>query len=191
MISFVDEIIISQIDDNSYWIFVEDNDVTDLKERPNKKANIKVFVWTKDSLAFKGILTSESFAIISDTVMPINDIHVVDGKMMLATIGNVGIAYATLATQQDAPNVLMNPQVIVLRQIPDVQNFLLDDTVFQQVELVSSNSTAASILVTSSTGIAMVLEFANETDSTLTFKRIQQSFNRYGTYPSVNWHVVT
>jgi hypothetical protein len=31
MISFVDEIIISQIDNSTYWMFVEDNDVTDLK----------------------------------------------------------------------------------------------------------------------------------------------------------------
>ncbi len=58
MISYVDEIIISQIDDNTYWVFVEDNDVTDLKERPNKKANVKVFIWTKDALAFKGTLTN-------------------------------------------------------------------------------------------------------------------------------------
>lgn len=123
--------------------------------------------------------------------MPINDIDVVNGKVIIASIGNVGIGYATLATQQDAPTVLVNPQVVPLRSIPDVQSFLLDDTVFQQVELVSSNSTAVSILVTSSTGIAMVLEFAIDTNNTLSYKRIQQSFNRYGTYPSVNWHAIT
>ena len=133
MISYVDEILISQIDENTYWIFIEDNDVTDLKEKVTKKANIKVFVWTKEALEFKGILTSESFGIISDIVMPINDIDVVNGKVMMASIGGVGIGYATLANQKDAPNVLINPQVIALRSIPDVQAFLLDDTIFQQV----------------------------------------------------------
>ncbi len=52
--------------------------------------------------------------------MPINDIDVVNGKVMIASIGNVGIGYATLATQKDAPSVLTNPQVVVLRSIPDV-----------------------------------------------------------------------
>ena len=84
-------------------------------------------------MEFKGILTSESFSIISDIVMPINDIDVVNGKFILASIGNVGIGYATLATQKDAPNVLVNPQAIVLRSIDEVEDCLLDDTVFQQV----------------------------------------------------------
>jgi hypothetical protein len=48
-------------------------------------------------LEFKGILTSESFSTISDIMMPINDIDI-NGKFILASIGNVGIGYATLAT---------------------------------------------------------------------------------------------
>jgi hypothetical protein len=83
-------------------------------------------------LEFKGILTSESFTVISDIVMPINDIDI-NGKFILASIGNVGVGYATLATQKDAPNVLVNPQAIALRSIDEVEDCLLDDTVFQQV----------------------------------------------------------
>jgi hypothetical protein len=83
-------------------------------------------------LEFKGILTSESFTVISDIVMPINDIDI-NGKFILASIGNVGIGYATLATQKDAPNVFVNPQAIALRSIDEVEDCLLDDTVFQQV----------------------------------------------------------
>ena len=67
---------------------------------------------------FKGILTSESFGIVSDVVMPIKDIDIVNGKIMLASIGGLGFGYATLATIKDAPNVLMNPQVAALRSIP-------------------------------------------------------------------------
>ena len=83
-------------------------------------------------MEFKGILTSESFTVISDIVMPINDIDI-NGKFILASIGNVGVGYATLATQKDAPNVLVNPQAIALRSIDEVEDCLLDDTVFQQV----------------------------------------------------------
>jgi hypothetical protein len=37
----------------------------------------------------------------------------------------------------------------------------------------------------------MVLEFTFDANGSLIYKRIQQSFNRYATYPSVNWHAVT
>jgi hypothetical protein len=47
--------------------------------------------------------------------MPINDIDVVNGKMIIASIGNVAIGYATLASQQDAPNVLVNAKIVNLR----------------------------------------------------------------------------
>jgi non-homologous end joining protein Ku len=73
-VKVANEIKIFQIDDKSWYVFILDNDISDLRETVTKHANIKAFVLTKDSLEFKGVLTSLNFGL--DSLQPLNDMDI-------------------------------------------------------------------------------------------------------------------
>lgn len=47
--------------------------------------------------------------------MPISFYDIVDGKMILASIGGMGIGYGNLVYQKGVPKVVSDPKVILLR----------------------------------------------------------------------------
>lgn len=89
------------VGNNQAVILIEDNDISNLKENVNKNANVKSFVLTinndpsKDTLEFKGTITSTSFGL--ETTQSINDIDVdEESQIVFATIGNVGLGFAKI-----------------------------------------------------------------------------------------------
>ena len=64
---------------------------------------------SKDTLEFKGTLTSTSFGL--NTTQPINDIDVdEESQIIFATIGNVGLGFAKLSVSQTS--VIDSAQII-------------------------------------------------------------------------------
>lgn len=78
-----------------------------MNENTNKNANVKSFVLSvstdssKDTLEFKGIISSSSFGL--DSTQPINDIDIDEqNKILFATIGNIGLGFAKLLISQES-----------------------------------------------------------------------------------------
>ncbi len=88
-------------------------------------------------MTFKGLIDSRTFG--GKQLQPVNDFTIVgDKQMIVVTIGNVGVGYATMSDKQG--DMLVNVNVVEMKAISDVHAYLLDNSVFQQVGIIQSTS---------------------------------------------------
>ncbi len=153
MITTISKIVFADVNLQT-WLLIADNDIS--QSLLSSTGNLKVFELGIDSLTFKGLIDSRSFGL--KQLQPINDFSIIgDKQMILATIGNTGVGYASLSDKQG--EMLVNVNVVDMKEIGDVHGYLLDNSVFQQVGIVQSTSSQLTLLITSSTSIPMIIEF--------------------------------
>lgn len=90
--------------------------------------------------------------------------------MIIVTIGNYGLGYAWLADKV-GDLVLQNIASIELRKIDQVKTNLLDNSIFQQVDILPAFNPSIKVLLTSTTSIPMVINFVNK-NNILTYSSI-------------------
>lgn len=165
------EIIISPITNTqSYWVLIHDDDES--LNTLSKSSNVKVFLLNNNDggvLQFKGVINSATFTAGVKVSQPINDIEV-EGNMIMVTIGNYGIGYAWLGDKA-GDVVLQNIASIELRTIDSVKANLLDNSIFQQVDILPAFNPTIKVLLTSTTSIPMVINFVNK-NNILTYASI-------------------
>ncbi len=154
MITSVGKIVVSPVAE-AYWILILDSDMS--VSSLSKTGNIKSFLLSNNVLEFKGIINSLTFN--PNTNQPINDINLND-NMVMVTIGNYGLGYGWLADKVgDA--VLTNINSIELKKADALKNILLDNSILQQVKVLSIFSGHYRVLVTSSKSLPLVITLVN------------------------------
>ena len=131
-----------------------------------------------DDIALTNIINSQSFEDSDQQTIYSMDMS---ESNLFVTLGNKGLGIIDLK-KETAKGKLIN-----LTKDQTISKYLLDDSEFLRVTIVSSTTSKLEILVTTSTSLNYILSMKL---STLTFS-VNEIYNRYGHERILNWAQVT
>lgn len=144
-----------------------------------KNSNIKLFSLENQTLDFIEIIDSNDFGTVGTE--PINSMSLADNHLLL-TVGGIGLGYYDLKSYPSSPSF------IHLNEIAEMAKYLFDDTTFLRNVLIKADMDAKKmqVLVTTTNTLHFILEL-NIGETSVSFSKILQIFNRYGSQQSLNW----